>query len=150
MTTRPKRTCRLTLPAEPASLDEVHDSVQSLWAEQAGFPAADRMRFETAVIEVAGNIVAHATDGLSSKVAIELTLTATPDSVTASFRDDGGAAELDLASTQMPDPTAESGRGLALTRTLADDFTYERAGATNIWKLICRRTGPARPWPQDD
>ena len=142
MTIRPKRTCRLTLPAEPASLDEIHDTVQSLWAEHAGFPAADRMRFETAVIEVAGNIVAHATDGLSSKVAIELTLTALPDSVTACFRDDGGAAELDLASTRMPDTSAESGRGLALARALTDDLTYERAGAANIWRLICRRAGP--------
>ncbi len=145
MTAPPKGTCQLTVPARPASLDEIHDTVQSLWAEHAGFPAADRIRFETAVIEVAGNIVTHAAEGLSSEVAIELTLTVTPDSVTACFRDDGGAAELDLASAQMPDTTAEFGRGLALTRALADDLTYERVGATNIWTLTCRRAGPGKP-----
>ena len=103
------------------------------------------MRFETAVIEIANNIVTHAAYGLSSEVTIELTLTATPDSVTACFRDDGGAAELDLASARMPDTTAESGRGLALTRALADDLTYERVGSANIWTLTCRRADLGKP-----
>lgn len=142
MTARPQVTRKLTVPGRPASLHEIHDTIQSLWAEHAGFPAADRMRFETAVIEVAGNIVIHAGEGLAREVAIELTLTFSPDSVTACFRDDGGAAELDLASTQMPDTTAEFGRGLALTRALADDLAYERVGATNVWTLTCRRAGP--------
>jgi serine/threonine-protein kinase RsbW len=141
MTARHKHTCRLTVPARPASLDEIHDLVESLWAEQPGFPAADRLRFETAVVEVAGNIVTHAVAGRPGEpaVTIELTLTADPDSATARFRDDGGAAHLDLAAAEMPDTMAESGRGLALTRALSDDLAYERAGPANIWTLTCRR-----------
>jgi serine/threonine-protein kinase RsbW len=142
MPARAQHSCRLTIPAQPDSLDEVHDLVESLWAGQARFPAADRLRFETAVIEVAGNIITHAAAGRpsGSEVTVELTLTATPGSVTACFRDDGGAAGLDLAAAQMPDALAESGRGLALTRALADDVTYERVGPANIWTLTCRRS----------
>jgi serine/threonine-protein kinase RsbW len=146
MPARAQHSCQLTIPAQPDSLDEIHDLVAALWAGQDRFPAADRLRFETAVIEVAGNIVTHAVAGLpsGSEVTVELTLTATPGSATACFRDDGGAAGLDLAAAPMPDTMAESGRGLALTRALADDVTYERVGSANIWTLTCRSSG--RPY----
>ena len=153
MSTRTQHTSQLTIRAQLASLEEIHDLVASLWERQPRFPAADRLRFETAVIEVAGNIVTHAAAGRSSgrEVTVELTLTASPDSATACFRDDGGVAELDLASERMPDALAECGRGIALTRALADDLTYERSGSANIWTLTCRRAdpgesaGPRRP-----
>src|SRR5438132_13229047 len=98
MPAQPHRTCQLTLPAEPASLEEIHDLVTSLWAAQTWLPAADRLRFETAVIEVAGNIVTHAAAvwPSGSALTIELTLTVGPDSATACFRDDGGVAKPDL------------------------------------------------------
>jgi serine/threonine-protein kinase RsbW len=132
-----QHTRRLTIPAQPDSLDEIHDLIESLWAGQARFPPADRLRFETAVIEVAGNIVTHAVAGRPSRaeMTVELTLTATPEAATARFRDDGGAAGLDLAAARMPDALAESGRGLALTRALADDVTYQHADSANIWTI---------------
>jgi serine/threonine-protein kinase RsbW len=132
-----QHTRRLTIPAQPDSLDEIHDLIESLWTAQARFPPADRLRFETAVIEVAGNIVTHAVAGRPrrQKMTVELTLTATPEAATACFRDDGGAATLDLAAARMPDAMAESGRGLALTRALADDVTYQRADSANVWTV---------------
>jgi len=134
-------TCQLTVPARPASLDQIHDLLDSLWSEQERFPDADRLRFETAVIEVAGNIVTHAAAAARpGEVTVELTLSASPDEATARFCDDGGAAELDLARVRMPDTMAESGRGLALTRALTDDLTYQRVGSANIWTLTCRRS----------
>jgi serine/threonine-protein kinase RsbW len=146
MPARAQHSRQLTIPARTDSLDEIHDLVESLWAGQDRFPAADRLRFETAVIEVAGNIVTHAAAGVPGgpEVTVELTLTATPVSATACFRDDGGAAELDLAAAPMPDTLAESGRGLALTRALADDVTYERVGSANIWTLTCRTSRRAQ------
>jgi serine/threonine-protein kinase RsbW len=99
------------------------------------------------VIEIAGNIVTHAVAGRPGggegpRITIDQTLTADPGSATARFRDDGGAARLDLSAAQMPDTMAESGRGLALTRALADDLSYHRAGSANIWTLTCRRADP--------
>jgi len=135
-----QRTCQLTIPAQPASIDEILDLVKSLWTEPADFPAGDQIRFQTAVIEVAGNIVTHAAGTpANQETTIEVTLTAGPGYAAACFRDDGGAAELDLAGATMPDTTAESGRGLPLTRALADALAYQRVGSTNIWTLTCRR-----------
>jgi anti-sigma regulatory factor (Ser/Thr protein kinase) len=36
----------------------------------------------------------------------------------------------------MPGVDKESGRGLALARTLLDDFGYERDGDVNRWRLV--------------
>lgn len=112
-----------------------------------GLPAEDRLRFETAVIEVANNIVEYATARLADvpEVTIELTLTATADRVTAHFRDDGGPADIDLAGSRMPDVMAEYGRGIALTRALVDEVIYERSGSANIWTVTCQRSDRSQP-----
>ena len=135
--------CELTVSARPEGIEAIHDLVQSLWLQGPTISATDRMRFETAVIEVASNIVKHATAGAPGpeEVTIELMLMAEPDRVTARFCDDGSAAEVDLALTQMPDTTAEFGRGIALAQVLVDDLTYERSVCSNIWTLTCLRAG---------
>src|SRR5882757_3706193 len=140
------RSRQLTVPARPENIAAVHDLIASLWAQRPGLPAGDRLRFETAVIEVANNIVEHATARLAGvpEVTIELTLTATADRVTARFRDDGGPAQIDLA-LRMPDVMAEYGRGIALTRALVDEVIYERSGSANIWTVTCQRSDRSQP-----
>jgi serine/threonine-protein kinase RsbW len=133
--------------ANPAGLDAIHDLVESLWTEQPAPPARARMRFETAVIEVASNIIKHATTGQPGpdEVTIELTLTVGPDRISALFRDDGGAADVDLSGAQMPDAMAEFGRGIALARELTDRFSYERSASANFWALTVLASGPESP-----
>jgi serine/threonine-protein kinase RsbW len=130
--------------ARPEGIEAIHDLVQSLWLQGPTISATDRMRFETAVIEVASNIVKHATAGGPGpeEVTIELMLTAEPDRVTARFCDDGRAANVDLVRTQMPGTEAEFGRGMPLARVLVDELTYERSVSTNIWTLTCLRASP--------
>ena len=142
-----RRSRQLTVPARPENIDAVHDLIASLWAQRPGLPAENRLRFETAVIEVANNIVEHATARLAGapEVTIELTLTATADRVTARFRDDGAPAEIDLAGSRMPDVMAEYGRGIALTRALVDEVIYERSGSANIWTVTCQRSDRNQP-----
>jgi serine/threonine-protein kinase RsbW len=43
----------------------------------------------------------------------------------------------------MPDPLAESGRGIALINALVDDFDYRRSDLQNIWTLTLSRAAPA-------
>jgi serine/threonine-protein kinase RsbW len=102
------------------------------------------MRFETAVIEVATNIIEHATKGVpkQNEVTIELTLIAGSGRITARFRDDGSEPKVDLSDLQMPDATADAGRGIVLARALVDDVTYRRSASTNIWTVTCLRTDP--------
>jgi serine/threonine-protein kinase RsbW len=38
----------------------------------------------------------------------------------------------------MPDATSETGRGLAMARSLLDELGYEREGEVNKWRLIKR------------
>ena len=139
------------MPARPEGINAIHDLIESLWGQQPQLSDTDRMRFETAVIEVATNIIEHATEGLPkpNKVTIELTLIADPDRITARFRDDGSEAEVDLSDPQMPDATAEVGRGIGLARALVDDMTYRRSASTNIWTVTCLRTDPKRVAPKE-
>ncbi len=138
----PSYTCRLTAPARPGSIESVHELIASLWTQRPELSATDRIRFEAAVIEVASNIVKHTTVAVGGgpEVIIELTLVARPDRITAQFRDDGNAANVDLGIAEFPDETSENGRGLALARAMTDAASYERSGSRNIWTLICLRT----------
>ena len=138
----------LRVGAHPESLDRVHELLARLWTDD-DMPAVDRMQFETAVAEVAANIVEHAADGRD--VTLVLRVSRWPDRVEARFEDDGAEAHVDLDAASMPesgDPDdldavlalAEDGRGLALARAAVDELVYEREGSTNRWFLVRRRS----------
>jgi serine/threonine-protein kinase RsbW len=128
-------TLRLEGRADAPCLERVHDLVDELWARVPEVQPADRYRFETAVIEVAGNIVEHG----GPEVRLRLWLRVHEDRVEAQFRDTGRPVELP-PDGQVLDPLAEDGRGLALARATADDLSYERTGHTNRWSVVKRRT----------
>jgi anti-sigma regulatory factor (Ser/Thr protein kinase) len=127
----------LTAPAEPGSLEQVHALLQALWAEYNDVTPADRVLFETAVIEIAGNIAQHAPDGVSLQFTLNLWVR--PDRVEAEFRDHGRHVDIDLGAIALPDDSAESGRGLAMARAAVDELQYRRDGSTNHWCIVRRR-----------
>jgi serine/threonine-protein kinase RsbW len=130
----------LETTASPASLDEIHDLFARLWADADDVTARDRIAFETAVCEVAANIVEHATRG--EVVDMRLLLRAPADRVEAHLEDLGYA--YDAAALPDPaddDPLAETGRGMGIARALTDELVYERDGAVNRWFLLRRRHG---------
>ena len=132
--------CALTLEgrAELDCLERVHDLVDELWTRVPAVAPTDRHRFETAVVEVAGNIIEHG----GADVRLRLWLQVHPDLVEAHFRDTGRSVVLDGAVGQLPDPLAETGRGIALARAVVDEVAYERTGLTNRWHVVQRRTAP--------
>ena len=134
----PAETLTLEGRADLPCLERVHDLVDELWTRVPEVEPADRYRFETAVIEVAGNIVEHG----GQDVRLRLWLQVHPDRVEAQFRDTGRAVELDGVDAPAPDLMAEAGRGIALARATADTVTYERTGLTNRWCVVKRRTPP--------
>ncbi len=125
--------------AEPACLDRVHDLVEELWTRGPDVDPADRYRFETAVIEVAGNIVEHG----GPEVRLRLWLIVTTDQLEAHFRDTGRAVDVEAAVSRVAEPLAETGRGIALARAAVDDVVYERTGSTNRWRVLKHRSGAA-------
>jgi serine/threonine-protein kinase RsbW len=128
----------LVTAAEPAALERVHELLEQLWEDADDVGAQDRIRFETAVPEIAGNIVMHAPDGRP----LEFTLRANvrPDRIEARFEDSGRRVDVDLAAAQLPDDLAESGRGLALALAAADEVEYRRDGAKNCWRVMSKRS----------
>src|SRR5689334_13923611 len=117
----------LSAPATPDMLELVHAALEQLWAANDDVGTVDRVRFETAVIEILGNIVEHAYE-LDAPSAgnrrFDVTLWVTPSELGAAFGDDGVPMSLDLSAVAMPDDLAESGRGLALAMAAVDDLSY--------------------------
>jgi serine/threonine-protein kinase RsbW len=138
-------TRELRAPAEPASLDAIQDVVQELWSLVSDVSPADRVRFETTMVEIVGNIIEHATPA-DGKLGVMLAFVATVDSgsLTGTVSDDGRRAAVDLGTVAMPGVDAEDGRGLALVLAMSESVHYERSGGTNRWTIVCTRT-PAQP-----
>jgi serine/threonine-protein kinase RsbW len=130
-----------TLEADVAveSLDLVHDTLALWWDEVGEIDVRTRFAFETAVIEIAGNVVEHtiAADAARGR-RFTLDLVA-GDVLTATFRDDGLPAELDLSAVTMAGTDDESGRGLALALAAVDRLDYQRVDGKNVWTLECAR-----------
>jgi serine/threonine-protein kinase RsbW len=131
----------LETTASLSSLDEVHDLFARLWADADDVQLPDRIAFETAVSEVAANIIEHAARG--EAVAMRLLLRAPDDRVEAHLEDLGYPYDADASSplAAPDDPLAEHGRGLGIARALTDELMYERDGAVNRWFLLRRRHG---------
>ena len=129
-----EKVLRLTASTEPASLEDVHALLERLWLEHGEVVPEDRMRFEIAVTEIAGNIIRHATDG--DPIDFELEVVARPGHLQAEFRDGGKRVDVQLDGAQLPSQLAESGRGLALALAAVHELTYRREDSTNHWRIV--------------
>ncbi len=136
---------RLTLAtgADEAAVDEIHDLLQELWQQAPDVGDLDRIRLETAVAEVIGNIAKHTRrldpPGSDSR-RVQVTAWCSDQEVGAEFVDNGLPVAIDLSDVTMPDLDAESGRGLALALAAVDQLDYERRSGRNHWRLSCRRS----------
>jgi len=122
-----------------ASLEAVFELLAAWWSEVGEVPAATRLGFETAVIEIAGNVVEHSR-GDADERRFTLELFADSRVIRATFRDDGDPPLLDLDAVRMAGEEEVSGRGLALARASVDDVALDRDGDRNVWTLESRRT----------
>jgi len=134
----------LDLPVTPEAVDEVQDALARFWDLDGDVTMLDRIRFETALVEIVGNVVEHAyaldsTSGHEVGRALQVRLALDSSSVEAEVSDNGLPVEIDLGQVTMPDEDAESGRGLALAIAAVDDMRYEHSGGRNRWVLVCRR-----------
>jgi serine/threonine-protein kinase RsbW len=130
----------LTGLAVPEGLDELHDLLEQVGAQHPDVSSADLMLFQTAVIEIAGNVVEHGQPpgGVHWTFSIDV-LT---DRIEATLADDGKPFEdtRALADAEMPDTEAEDGRGFALASQVLDELSYERRGGANVWAMVRRRS----------
>ena len=117
--------------AVPECLEDIHDLIRAVSAE-GGVPEEVVTRFESAAIEVVGNVVEHAAVANSQ---VSMTVEITNGWLRGIVEDDGAPAPVDLEVVRMPDEMSDGGRGLAIAGHLLDEFTYERRDERNLWRL---------------
>nr|WP_244962843.1 ATP-binding protein [Cryobacterium roopkundense] len=130
-------TLRLHVP--PDTVNAVHDLLENVWADEPDVSLIDRISFETAVIELASNIIRHAEADTDAGITCILRLEISADRIQATLRDTGTAGLVGLPSVDMPDESAESGRGIPLIQALVHELDYNRDGNMNEWHITRRR-----------
>lgn len=126
--------------ATPVSLDEVQDRFATWWDGLGIDDARLRFALETALAEVAANIVEHTTRAdqeTGRRYAVRLE--ATDCALTAELTDNGLPVDIDLSAVTMADVEQESGRGLALAIAALDRLEHRHEHGHNVWTLVCER-----------
>jgi serine/threonine-protein kinase RsbW len=125
--------------AVPETLDLLHDLLERVGDAHPDLDDGDLMLFETAVIEVAGNVVEHGRP--RGRVAWTFRLSVLPDRLEATLSDSGEEYPGGTWGTTMPeDLMREDGRGLALATAVLDDLRYDRVDDVNHWAMVRLRT----------
>lgn len=120
--------------AVPESLNVLHDLLERVGREHPELDRGDLMMFETAVIEVAGNVVEHGRP--PGDVTWAFRLWVRSDRLEAELSDSGEEYPGGTWGTSMPaDPLQEDGRGLALATAVLDSLEYQRSAAANHWTM---------------
>ncbi|KAA1426399.1 ATP-binding protein [Nocardioides antri] len=123
--------------AVPEGVEDLHTLLGRAGAEHPDLDPSDLMLFETAVIEIANNVVEHGVP--SGQVRWRFTLHVRPDQLEATLSDSGEALT-DGFDPTMPDVLAEEGRGLPLAHAILDKIEYTRHDDANHWRMVRRRT----------
>jgi serine/threonine-protein kinase RsbW len=123
-------------PADATSLERMHALLERFWSTGPEVDDAWRMMFVTAVAEIAANTVEHsrAEEGVTS---LRLRVQAFPDRVEACLQDDGAAIDVRL-DPELPNQQATRGRGMAIVRSMVDEFSYSRVAELNSWLIVKR------------
>lgn len=132
-----KQTLVLRSPRDNVNL--VHAFLETLWSTHSDIGDLDRMAFETALIELASNVIEHADGGQG--VTCVITVQVDSEKLSAHLSDTAEAGEIQVVGRVMPSADAESGRGIALIQMLVDELQYERVGENNLWSISRNRVG---------
>ncbi|KQS16337.1 hypothetical protein ASG05_11230 [Frigoribacterium sp. Leaf186] len=128
------------MAVEPESIDLVQNAFETWWTSLGDDSLETRFSFETAIVEIAANVVEHSrrSDADHGR-RFTLELSATDDRLTAVFHDNGMPSEIDLSAVSMADLEDEDGRGLALALLSLESLDYKHEDGRNVWTLVCRR-----------
>jgi serine/threonine-protein kinase RsbW len=121
----------LVLRSPDDDVDLLHAFLDETFAQVGVTDPQTRMAFETALVELVGNVIQHADDGAG--ITCRLTVREDHGDLMASITDSAEPGGFTLSRREMPDALAESGRGLALVQLLVDDLHYEQLDGHNHW-----------------
>jgi serine/threonine-protein kinase RsbW len=124
--------------AVPESLDRLHALMDRVRSEHQEVDATELMLFETAIVEIHGNVVQHGQP--QGKVLYAFDLEVCTDQLVGSLADNGEAVPDLSGRSGLVGEDAESGRGLQLARAALDDLRFTRHNDRNNWQMVKRRT----------
>lgn len=125
---------RVDTLAVPETIELLHDLLDRVRVEHPDVERTDLMLFETAVIEIANNVVEHGVP--PGTISYSFTLDVGPDRLLGRLSDGGPPLPEPLAALPvLPDLDSESGRGLALARMALDELEYQRVDDHNEWTM---------------
>ena len=130
---------RLTGFAVPEGVEALHALLAEVGAAHPDLGSLDLSLFETAVVEIANNVVEHGCP--RGEVRWDFTVDVWPDRVVGVLADDGDPLDPapDLTGVSMPGLEAEDGRGLPIAVAVLDELTYTRDGVRNVWTMARAR-----------
>ena len=123
--------------AVPDQLDAVHTLLARAADEHPELDPMDVMLFETAIIEIANNVVEYGRP--EGEVRWKFTIRVRKDEIEADL-DDTGQTFTPAHGKPMPGEDAEGGRGLPIAEALLDRIEFERMEDVNHWRMV-RRLG---------
>lgn len=123
--------------AVPDQLDAVHSLLAEAAEDHPELDPMDVMLFETAIIEIANNVVEYGRP--EGSVRWKFTIRVRDDEIEAEL-DDTGQTFTPAQGKAMPGEDAEGGRGLPLAEAVLDKIEFDRLGDTNHWRMV-RRLG---------
>jgi serine/threonine-protein kinase RsbW len=125
--------------AVPESLNRLHALLDRVREEHSEIDPTELMLFETAIIEIHGNVVQHGQP--EGQVVYTFALEVCDDMLVGVLADNGEAVS-DLSEQEgLVGEDAESGRGLDLARAALDELSFVRRDEHNTWRMVKQRVG---------
>ena len=121
----------------PEQLDAVHALLARAAEDHPWLDPMDVMLFETAIIEIANNVVEYGRP--EGEVRWRFTIRVHAHEIEAELEDTGQTFTPERGRA-MPGEDAEGGRGLALAEAVLDRIEFDRLEETNHWRMV-RRLG---------
>lgn len=119
-----------TLTVEPPMLETLHGLLAQVWEANPQVGMLDRMAFDTALIELVGNMVRHSPAG--GPFNCRATVRILPDRLIGEFEDTTPPVVGVEIEREMPEEDMESGRGFALMQSLGH-LEHQPGESGNLW-----------------
>jgi len=121
--------------AAPECFDELHALLERVSENHPEVGREDLDMLETAVIEIAGNVVEHGRP--PGQVSYSFFLEVTDTALESVLIESGTEVPPDLDEPRpAPDDMSETGRGLLLAGAVLDELRYERRDGQNTWTMV--------------
>lgn len=119
--------------ATPAGITQVHALMDLVRADHPELPRHDLLLFETAMIELANNVVEHGRP--QGQVYWRMLFNVSPRALEAELIDTSEAATFTVGRP-MPGVEATGGRGIPIIEAALDYLLLTRVGEENHWLLL--------------